>query len=95
MTVPKFLQSSLASYDVSKLNVEKDKNLIITEVLNKGDEDALRWITSNYSKKDLKQVISSPIKGFWLKKTLEYWLKIFDIKLDGKTFKNSVINLNA
>jgi len=75
--------------------MEKDKDLIITEVLNKGDEDALRWITNNYSGKDIKQVISSPIRGFWLKKTLEYWLKIFDIKLDERTFKNSVINLNA
>jgi hypothetical protein len=75
--------------------MEKDKDLIITEVLNKGDEDALLWITNNYSKSDIKHVVSSPIKGFWLKKTLEYWLKIFNIQLDKKTFKNSVINLNA
>ena len=95
MAIPKFLQSSLASYDVSKLDMEKDKDLIITEILNKGDENALKWITSNYSEKDVKQIISSPIKGSWLKKTLEYWLKIFDIKLDKRTFKNSVINLNA
>lgn len=95
MSVPKFLESSLASYNVTKLDKVKDKDIIITEILNKGDENAMVWITNNYSRGDIKQVISSPIKGLWFGKTLKYWLNIFDIKLDEKTFKNSVLNLNA
>jgi len=95
MTIPSYLKSSLASYNVSKLDIIRDKDLIITEVLNKGDENALMWIVNNYSKNDIKQVISSPIRGLWLKKTLRYWLKIFDVKLDKKVFSHSILNLNA
>lgn len=95
MTLPNYLQPVLASYDVSKLDSEKDKDIIVTEILNKGDENSLAWLTNTYSKGEIKQVISSPIKGMWLKRTLEYWLKIFDVKIDEKSFENSIINLNA
>ncbi len=95
MAVPKFLQPHLASYDLSKLNIERDKDLIVTEVLNKGDEKALKWLVGAYSKSDVRQIVSSPIRGMWLKGTLKYWLKIFNLKLNPKTFEDSVINLNA
>lgn len=95
MALPNYLQTYLASYNVSKLDVKRDKDVIITEILNKGDEKAMGWLASNYSKDDIKKVISTPIKGMWLKKTLGYWLKIFDINLDKKVFENSLLNLNA
>ena len=57
MGVPKFLQSSLASYDLSRIDVKKDKEIIITEVLNKGDGKALNWLAKNYTKNEIKLIV--------------------------------------
>ena len=94
MALPSFLQPYLASYNLSKLDIEKDKKLIITEILNKGDSQALKWLTRHYSKKDIKSTIELPIRGSWLKPTLDYWLKIFGIKKSDKTYNEAIINLN-
>lgn len=93
MALPKFLQPYLASYDLAKLDVKRDKKLIITQVLNKGNYPALQWLGRTYSRKEIKEAITSPTPGMWLKSTLSYWLKIFNLKLDKKTFNQAVLNL--
>ena len=92
--VPKFLQPYLASYDLSQLDIQKDKRLIITEVLNKGDGEALEWLTENYKDGDIRNAVSNPIRGFWMKSVLSYWLKILGIKLHPKTLRQAILNLN-
>lgn len=94
MALPKFLQSYLASYDLKSLEVKRDKKLIITQVLNRGDDQALCWLSKYYSPQDIKQVVSSPTRGMWAESVLDYWLKIFGIKLDKKAFNQAIINLN-
>lgn len=94
MTLPKFLQPFLASYDLKSLDLKDDKKLIITEILNKGDDEALRWLGKNYSQKEIKKVISSPTRGMWMKSVLSYWSKIFNVKLDKRVFSKAIINLN-
>ncbi|MBL7150503.1 hypothetical protein ISS86_01080 [Candidatus Microgenomates bacterium] len=91
--VPKFLQPYLASYDLTELDIKRDKELIITEILNKGNDKALRWLGKVYSQKEIKKVISSPVRGMWLKNILSYWQKIFNIKLDKKIFKEAILDL--
>lgn len=93
--VPSFLQPCLASYDLSGLDLQKDGDLIITEVLNKGDGKALEWLTNNYSKADIKKAISPPIKGMWLDTNLDYWLKVFGTKISKTDYKNAVINFSS
>lgn len=93
MALPKFLQPYLASYDLTKLDIKQDKKLIITQILNKGNYQALQWLGKTYSRKEIKEAISSPTPGMWLKSTLLYWLKIFGIKLDKKTFNRAALNL--
>ncbi len=92
--LPSFLQPYLASYDLSKLDVDDDKDIIITEILNKGDDKALFWLSKTYSRKEIKEVISSPTRGLWMKSVLDYWTKILDISLSPKVFKESILNLN-
>lgn len=93
MGLPKFLQPYLASYDLSQLDVEQDKELIITEVLNKGNYMALEWLGKNYSGKEIKRVVAVPTRGMWFRSVLGYWQKIFDIKLPKQVFDRAVINL--
>ena len=94
MALPKFLQPCLASYDLSKMDKKLDKKTIITEILNKGDDVAVRWLGKNYTQEEIKAVVASPTRGMWLESILTYWLKIFDIKLSEDVFKRAIINLS-
>lgn len=94
MSVPSFLQTYLASYDLSGLDVKIDKNLIITEILNKGNKEAYSWLYENYSKSDIQEVISKPTRGMWLKGILQYWLKMFNLTLNKHQFEKAELNIN-
>lgn len=94
MALPKFLQPCLPSYDLSKLSLKRDKKIIITHVLNRGDDTALEWLGKTYSQKDIKEVVSSPTRGVWLESILTYWQKILNIKLPKNTFRRAILNLN-
>lgn len=91
--LPKFLQPCLASYDLRELDLQEDRRLIITQVLNKGDDEALRWLGKNYSQKEIKEAIVLPMKGMWLKNILAYWQKIFNLKLNRKVFNEAILDL--
>lgn len=93
MALPQFLQPYLASYNLSKMDQERDKRTIITEVLNKGDDQAIEWLGKTYTKQEIKEIVSDPTRGMWLKSTLTYWLKIFGIKLPKNVFEKAIINL--
>lgn len=93
MALPKFLQPYLASYDLTKLDVRRDRQLIITQILNKGNYKALQWLGKTYSRKEIKRAISSPTPGMWLKSILSYWLKIFNLRIDKKTFNRAALDL--
>lgn len=95
MSLPKFLQPYLASYDLSSLDIRKDKKLIITEILNKGDFRALAWVSGIYAQSDIKNVLHNPTSGMWLKSILVYWLRIFGMKLAKSKFEKALINLNS
>lgn len=94
MALPKFLQPCLPSYNVKTLDKTKHKKLIITEILNYGTEKDLEWLTKTYSKKDLKQVLSKPEKGVWLKDVLAYWQKILDLKIRKRDFQKAILDIN-
>ncbi len=94
MGLPRFLQSCFPSYDLTKLDIKKDKKLIITQILNNGTEKEIKWLGNNYSQKEIKEVVQNPIKGMWMKSVLEYWQKILGIRHKQKITNQAVINLN-
>lgn len=94
MAIPKFLQPYLASYELSSLDRKKDKDVIITEILNKGDGKALSWLAKIYTQAELREVVSSPIKGLWMKSVLKYWQKILDINIPRDKFERAILDLN-
>lgn len=94
MALPQFLQPCLASYDLSQLDTKRDKKLIITEVLNKGNYQDLRWLGQTYTQDEIKSVVASPMRGMWLRSVLVYWLRIFDLKLKNSVFHEAIIDLS-
>lgn len=94
MALPKFLQPCLASYDLSQLAPKRDKELIITEVLNKGADRDHQWLFKTYSPRQIKAIIKNPTRGMWLKKNLLYWQQIFDIKIPKIKQELAYLDLN-
>ena len=85
--IPDFVKPFLWSYDISKLDMEKDKKRIITNVLNYGTKEATDWLLSVFSKKDIKESIEHPFVGEWNKKSLHYWSFILGV-LAGDTTRH-------
>lgn len=91
--IPQFLQSYLASYDLNLLDPQKNKQLIITAILNKGDDKALQWLSTIYSKEDIEQVIKNPTRGMWYSWILNYWTRILNISLPKGRLEQAQIRL--
>jgi len=88
--VPKQFQRVLWPYDISKMDLEEDKNEIITQVLNYGDWEDLKLIYKLYPEKEIKKIIKNPRRGVWFKKVLNFWTTIFNIKLKKVIFEKAI-----
>ena len=96
MALPKFLEPYLPSYDISKMNLKSfyDKKLIIEAVLNQGTMKEIKWLFRTYNLREVKNVLRNPRRGSWDARVLNFWTKIFKIKLHPIVYETAVINLN-
>ncbi len=70
----------LWSYDLEKMDIERDKRRIISNVLNLGTKEATDLLFEIYDENDIKEAVENPKPGEWSKKSLNYWSIIFDLK---------------
>jgi len=82
--IPDSVKATLWSFDTNKIDLVKDKDLIINHVLNFGTSSATDWLFSNYSKEDIIPLIQNPKPGFWNKKSLNLWAITFKVEPDIK-----------
>lgn len=76
---PAFLQPFLWSYDLSRLDIERDKYLIIRQVLDFGTARATQWLRSTYSEGDIKAGIEGSARSEWNAKSLALWELVYDV----------------
>ena len=93
--VPKEFQHTLWSYDVSRLDTQKDAGLIITQFLNYGGKEAQKWVFENYPKEKILEVLTHPQRGMWLRETLRKMLNKIDLTIDPLEYEMAIINLVA
>lgn len=79
--IPEFLQPFLWSYDIQKLDLQRDKKRIITNILNFGTKKATDWLFETYSKEEILGCLQHPLQGEWNKKSLLFWSFLFDVPL--------------
>ena len=79
MAPPPAVRACLWSYDIKKLDLERDKTLIITNVLNYGTKEATEWLFMQYPASLIASVVQTPLPGRWDKKSLALWALIFDV----------------
>lgn len=77
--IPQSVRATLWSYDVDRMDVLRDKERIITNVLNYGTKDATDWLKEVYNDQDMIQVVKNPRPGEWNKKSLNFWATVFNI----------------
>jgi hypothetical protein len=88
--IPKRMKWLFWSYDIESLNLKRDKDYIIPQVLNYGTWDDLKWLFKVYSREEIKEVIKNPRRGVWFRKVLNFWTKIFNIKLKKDVFERAI-----
>jgi hypothetical protein len=95
MSLPKFLQSYLPSFDISKMDLRnpEDKWEIIESILNTGDMEMVKWLFKTYRVREIKQVVEDPRRGIWFRDSLDLWLKIFNIKLPKIVYDVAIFSL--
>jgi len=77
--IPKYVQPFLWSYDIDKLDLQRNKKRIITNILNLGTVKATNWLFKTYSKQDIKNAITNPLPGELSEKSLHFWSLILDV----------------
>ena len=93
---PKFLQSVLWSYDISKMRLDNkgDKKEIIAQVLNCGNEQQIEWLFKVYSSNEIKKVLKEPRRGIWYSRSLNFWTKILNIQIPSKKYEAAILDIN-
>lgn len=80
--LPQSVKSVLWSYDTDKIEVDKDKRLVISQVLNYGSKEATDWAIIHYGKNEMRKTALSIPLGRWNKKSLAFWSLILNFKID-------------
>lgn len=76
---PQSVKAVLWSYDLNTIEVQKDKKIIIFQVLNFGSEEAIKWLFKRYSFEVVEQVANTIPLFQWNKKSLSLWKLILSI----------------
>lgn len=87
--IPKSVENVLWSYDISKINFNLHKKLIIAQVLNYGTKDATDWLFGMYSLNEIRKVAEQIPSGQWDKKSLALWSLYLNIRPKSKLEKVS------
>ena len=69
------LETNLKKYfwdtDFNALNAKKNKKYILERILDLGDDKSVKWMKSNFSKKDILETLKNNRKIS--KKSLNFW----------------------
>jgi len=87
------MESVLWSYDITDVDIEKNKEIIITQILNYGTWEGVKKLFEVYGDKEIREVVSHPKRGYWWYKVLNYWVIFFDIKISKKDFEQALIKI--
>jgi hypothetical protein len=94
MPVPKFLQSALWSYDVKDLDPKRDRKYIISQILNHGTWEQVKWALKTYSRKEIVDILKNPPRGRWFDDALNFWLTIFKLRLTKQKYEQALFHLH-
>jgi len=78
--IPVGLKPYFQEYDLARLSVTRDANLIIQRVLEFGTWDELRWLFETYRSKRIRLFLRERGERLLKPVTFTYWRKLLDIR---------------
>jgi len=84
----------LWSYNIDNIDLREDKEIIITQILNYGDAERIKWLYSVYTEEDIREVVLSPRRGRWFEKVLNFWEIILKTKIPKKKKEKAIFRLD-
>jgi len=69
--LPAFLKKYFWDTDFEKMDFERSKVFILKRILDRGNDQALRWLLQHYTREDIKQLLlttrdlSAKTANFW------------------------------
>ncbi|MBU1102841.1 hypothetical protein KJ853_04300 [Patescibacteria group bacterium] len=89
--LPESFQRALWSYDLGKLDAQKDKIEIITQILNHGNPHDLKLLFEIYSEEEIKEIIENPRRGVWFEKVLNFWVTVFNLHIKKSIWQEAIL----
>jgi hypothetical protein len=83
--LPQSVKNTLWSWDTDKVDLERDKKLIVSQVLNYGTKEATDWLFNTYSKKEIEKEAQKIPLGQWDEKSLALWSLVIDLNPKPRT----------
>lgn len=77
--IPDFLQPFLWSYNLSKMDKELHKKIIIKNILDFGSVEAVNWMKTHYTRNEIQEVIKQTTQTEWSKKSINLWSFIYNV----------------
>lgn len=74
--LPNAVKASLWSYDTGALDAERDKELILFNIMNYGGDEAARWACATYTQEDMAYAVEHSPKSAWSRKSLAFWTAV-------------------
>lgn len=75
--LPKFLKTYFWDVDFKGINPQKSAQYVIARLIDKGNDEAIRWLFKNYPKDLIKEVVTNR-RGFSAK-TANFWALVLGI----------------
>jgi hypothetical protein len=91
--IPEDVAPCLWSYNIEDIDLKKDKEKIITQVLNYGSPQRIKWLYSIYTEDDIKHVVLNPRRGMWFKKVLNFWEIMLKVKIPPDKKEKAIFNI--
>jgi hypothetical protein len=80
--LPQAVKLVLWSYDTDKIDLNSQRQLIVSQVLNFGSKEATDWLFDYYGKAEVARVARGIPRGRWDKKSLALWSLVLGLAPD-------------
>ena len=85
--LPQSVKAVLWSYDTSKIDLQKHRRLIVSQVLNFGTKKATDWLFKFYGKDIVRATAIEIPLGQWDKKSLALWSQYINFTVKSRSEK--------
>lgn len=92
--IPENIAPCFWSYNIEDIDLKKDKEMVITRILNYGSPERIKWLYSVYTEDDVRDVVLNPGRGKWFKKVLNFWETMLKIEIPKSKKEKAIFRLD-